>query len=47
MSKRVEVLAQLGALGDDDHEFLGQPDPALWSSFEHCSDIVRAADWNG
>jgi alkanesulfonate monooxygenase len=40
-------IAWFGALCDDDYEFLGVPDPALASSWEHCSDIVRAADRNG
>jgi alkanesulfonate monooxygenase len=39
----VEV-AWFSALCDDDYEFLGVPDPALASSFGHCSDIVAAAD---
>lgn len=39
----VEV-AWFSALCDDDYEFLGVPDPNLQSSWEHCSDIVRAAD---
>jgi alkanesulfonate monooxygenase len=39
----VEV-AWFGALCDDDYEFLGSPDPALQSSWQHCSDIVRTAD---
>jgi alkanesulfonate monooxygenase len=42
----VEV-AWFGALCDDDYEFLGVPDPARASSWEHCSDIVTAADRNG
>lgn len=42
----VEV-AWFGALCDDDYEFLGVPDPQLASSWEHCSDIVRAADRHG
>jgi alkanesulfonate monooxygenase len=37
-------VAWFGALCDDDYEFLGVPDPALASTFEHCGDIVRAAD---
>jgi alkanesulfonate monooxygenase len=40
-------VAWFGALCDDDYEFLGVPDPALASSWEHCSDIVRTADRNG
>ena len=39
----VEV-AWFGALCDDDYEFLGVPDPVLRSSFEHCRNIVLAAD---
>ncbi len=42
----VEV-AWFSALCDDDYEFLGVPDPALRSSFEHCGDIVRRAEANG
>ena len=34
----------VAALCDDDYEFLGQPDPALASSWPHCRDIVQAAD---
>ncbi len=37
-------LAWFGALCDDDYEFLGQPDPALASSWPHCRDIVQTAD---
>jgi alkanesulfonate monooxygenase len=36
--------AWFSALCDDDYEFLGVPDPALVSSWEHCADIVRTAD---
>ena len=42
----VEV-AWVSALCEDDYEFLGVPDPDLASSWEHCSDIVQAADRNG
>jgi len=42
----VEV-AWFGALCDDDYEFLGVPDSNLASSWEHCTDIVGAADRNG
>ena len=35
------------ALCDDDYEFLGQPDPRLKSSWEHCRDIVLAAETGG
>ncbi|MGH9272502.1 MAG: LLM class flavin-dependent oxidoreductase, partial [Ilumatobacteraceae bacterium] len=41
---RVTEIAWFGALCDDDYEFLGQPDPALASSWPHCRDIVAAAD---
>jgi alkanesulfonate monooxygenase len=37
-------LAWFAALCDDDYEQLGVPDPALASSYEHCADIVHAAD---
>jgi alkanesulfonate monooxygenase len=39
----VEV-AWFGALCGDDYQFLGVPDGALRSSFEHCRDIVLTAD---
>ena len=42
----VEV-SWFGALCDDDYEFLGQPDPALASSWPHCRDIVQTADRAG
>lgn len=37
-------VAWFGALCDDDYEFLGVAEPARQSSWEHCSDIVDAAD---
>lgn len=37
-------ISWFGALCDDDYEFLGVPDPELASSWEHCRDIVTAAD---
>jgi alkanesulfonate monooxygenase len=37
-------VAWFGALCDDDHRWLGVPDPDLRSSFAHCSDIVATAD---
>jgi alkanesulfonate monooxygenase len=43
----VPEISWFSALCDDDYEFLGVPDPALASSWEHCSDIVRTADRNG
>ena len=36
--------AWFSALCGDDYEFLGVPDGALRSSYEHCGDIVRKAD---
>jgi alkanesulfonate monooxygenase len=42
----VEV-SWFSALCDDDYELLGVPDPALRSSWEHCRDIVLAADRAG
>lgn len=39
----VEV-AWFSALCGDDYEFLGVPDDALRSSWDHCRDIVRTAD---
>ncbi len=38
----VEV-SWFSALCDDDYRWLGVPDPALRSSFEHCRDIVLRA----
>ena len=40
-------IAWFSALCDDDYEFLGQPDPLLRSSWEHCRDIVLAAESGG
>ena len=40
-------VAWFGALCDDDYEFLGVPDPALLSSFEHCRTIALAAEAGG
>ncbi len=37
-------VAWFSALCSDDYEFLGVPDGALRSSYEHCGDIVRKAD---
>jgi alkanesulfonate monooxygenase len=37
-------LAWFAALCDDDHAQLGVADPSLISSYEHCADIVHAAD---
>ncbi len=39
--------AWFSALCSDDYGFLGVPDGALRSSYEHCGDIVRKADAHG
>ena len=46
MSGACEV-SWFSALCDDDYEFLGQPDPKLKSSWEHCRDIVLTAETGG
>ena len=46
MRKPVEV-SWFSALCDDDYEFLGVPDPMLASSWEHCRNIVLAAEKGG
>ncbi|CAN5381686.1 LLM class flavin-dependent oxidoreductase [soil metagenome] len=40
-------VSWFGALCDDDYDFLGVPDPALRSSFEHCRDIALTAESGG
>jgi alkanesulfonate monooxygenase len=40
-------VSWFSALCDDDYEFLGAPDPALKSSFEHCRNIVLTAEKGG
>jgi alkanesulfonate monooxygenase len=40
-------ISWFSALCDDDYEFLGRPDPGLQSSWEHCRDIVTAAESGG
>lgn len=40
-------ISWFAALCDDDYQFLGQPDPALASSWEHCRDIAQTADRSG
>lgn len=40
-------ISWFSALCDDDYEFLGQPDPLLRSSWEHCRDIALAAEGGG
>ena len=43
MSQQCEI-SWFSALCDDDYEFLGVPDPALQSSWEHCRNIVLTAE---
>jgi len=40
-------ISWFSALCDDDYEFLGRPDPALASSWEHCRNIVLRAEEGG
>lgn len=40
-------VSWFSALCDDDYEFLGKPDPALASSWEHCRNIVLTAEKGG
>lgn len=40
-------ISWFSALCDDDYEFLGVPDPALASSWEHCRNIVLRAEEGG
>lgn len=40
-------ISWFSALCDDDYEFLGQPDPMLRSSWEHCRNIVTSAEEGG
>ena len=47
MTTSVPEISWFAALCDDDYEFLGVAEPALQSSWEHCRDIVTAADRNG
>ncbi|MFN3371272.1 MAG: LLM class flavin-dependent oxidoreductase [Sphingomonadaceae bacterium] len=50
MERRVTMgceVSWFSALCDDDYEFLGVPDPALKSSFEHCRNIVLTAEKGG
>ncbi len=47
MSSDTCEVAWFSALCDDDYEFLGQPDPALRSSFEHCRNIALTAEAGG
>lgn len=43
----VPEISWFAALCDDDYEYLGQPEPALQSSWEHCRDIAQTADGAG
>ncbi len=47
MSAQQCEIAWFSALCDDDYEFLGVPDPALKSSWEHCRNIVLRAEEGG
>ena len=40
-------ISWFSALCDDDYEFLGVPDAGLRSTWEHCRDIVMAAETGG
>jgi alkanesulfonate monooxygenase len=46
MKQQCEI-SWFSALCDDDYEFLGQPDPRLASSWEHCRNIVMQAEKGG
>jgi alkanesulfonate monooxygenase len=46
MTRSCEV-SWFSALCDDDYEFLGQPDAALASSWEHCRNIALTAEKGG
>jgi len=47
MSDQACEIAWFSALCDDDYEFLGVPDAALKSSWEHCRNIVLRAEEGG
>ncbi len=47
MSRAPIEVAWFSALCDDDYEFLGVPAPELVSSWDHCAEIVEAADRHG
>ena len=47
MTRNPCEISWFSALCDDDYEFLGVPDPALKSSWEHCRDIVLQAEAGG
>lgn len=40
-------VSWFSALCDDDYEYLGQPDPKLKSSYDHCRNIVLTAEQGG
>ena len=44
---RAAEISWFSALCSDDYRYLGVPDGALRSSWEHCSDIVRMAEAQG
>ena len=47
MTAQTCEVSWFSALCDDDYEFLGRPDPALASSWEHCRNIVLTAEKGG
>ena len=47
MTTQTCEVSWFSALCDDDYEFLGHPDPALASSWEHCRNIVLTAETGG
>lgn len=47
MTSQTCEVSWFSALCDDDYEFLGHPDPALASSWEHCRNIVLTAEKGG
>ena len=40
-------VSWFSALCSDDYQYLGVPDGALRSSWDHCSEIVKRAEENG
>ena len=46
-SPNIPEISWFGALCDDDYEFLGVPESNIPASWEHCRDIVQAADHGG
>ena len=47
MTQAPSEVSWFSALCDDDYEFLGVPDPALASSWEHCRNIALTAEKGG